>query len=60
MKEYVDYMTSKMMKNVQESVLSEFMNELKKDSVTSALETVKQWNLKDLLRHRKKEDAHKS
>ena len=59
-KEYVDYMKAKMVKNVQESVLNEFMNELKKESVASALETVKQWNLKNLLPHRKKENGHKS
>lgn len=40
-KEYIEYMASKMTNSVQQSILNEFKKELEKDSVLSAFETVK-------------------
>lgn len=57
-KNYVDYMASKMANNVQKSVLSEFMNELTKDAMISATETVKQFRLNSLLSRRNEDNGH--
>lgn len=59
-KQYVDYVASKMANNVQKTILNEFMNELKKDLVVSAVKTVKNWNTKEFWSRKKEGNGHSS
>lgn len=54
MKEYIEYMKTKMVNNVQASVLSEFMHKLEKESMASAFETAKEFGITNLFNRKKK------